>query len=265
MLTHAGTTLFAPVVAVVVLLSTNSQKSQVWRTALAVLFSAAVVISPWTLRNYFTFHQLVPVRNGLGINAYMGNCALIKTFRSDLVDDKITIKPPWTANGAFDAFRLVHITDNRRQLRYYALKIVEATAPEGYTDFNEAERDKVFLQQTEAFMLANPIPVVRLFFIKTISYFFTKFRYRRLPLTGVVAVLGVVGLLMSFKDCRVRVLGLLALAYSAPYLVTINYWYRYRYPTEPLIAVLAGIGLVRSADLFSRWRSRQADSSENRA
>lgn len=37
-------------------------KEQVWQCSLAVVFAAALVISPWTLRNYFTFGEFVPIR-----------------------------------------------------------------------------------------------------------------------------------------------------------------------------------------------------------
>ncbi len=41
--------------------------------AAAVATAVAVVITPWTIRNYELFHKLIPVRSGLGLELYIGN------------------------------------------------------------------------------------------------------------------------------------------------------------------------------------------------
>ncbi|MFY9676353.1 MAG: glycosyltransferase family 39 protein [Terriglobales bacterium] len=39
----------------------------------AVAIAVAVIIAPWTYRNYELFHKLIPVRSGLGLELYIGN------------------------------------------------------------------------------------------------------------------------------------------------------------------------------------------------
>ncbi len=41
--------------------------------AAAAAIAVAVVIAPWTYRNYELFHKLIPVRSGLGLELYIGN------------------------------------------------------------------------------------------------------------------------------------------------------------------------------------------------
>lgn len=79
-LTHAGTSLFAPISALMFLASGKPGK-EVWQCSLAVVFAAALVVSPWTLRNYFTFGEFVPIRTGVGFMFYLGNSALADTFK----------------------------------------------------------------------------------------------------------------------------------------------------------------------------------------
>jgi len=39
----------------------------------ASILAVFVVLSPWIVRNYQTFHQFIPVRSGLGLELYIGN------------------------------------------------------------------------------------------------------------------------------------------------------------------------------------------------
>jgi 4-amino-4-deoxy-L-arabinose transferase-like glycosyltransferase len=41
--------------------------------ALATALAVAIVIAPWTFRNYELFHKMIPVRSGLGLELYIGN------------------------------------------------------------------------------------------------------------------------------------------------------------------------------------------------
>jgi len=43
--------------------------------AIAAILGAIVVISPWIVRNYETFHRFIPVRSGYGLELYIGNSA----------------------------------------------------------------------------------------------------------------------------------------------------------------------------------------------
>jgi 4-amino-4-deoxy-L-arabinose transferase-like glycosyltransferase len=50
------------------------QRKSRWRTSLALAgLSCVIVVSPWFVRNYLTFHQFIPFRDGLGLELYVGN------------------------------------------------------------------------------------------------------------------------------------------------------------------------------------------------
>ncbi len=47
-----------------------------WRLPMMVAaFGALAVMAPWFVRNYETFHQIIPVRSGFGLELYVGNSA----------------------------------------------------------------------------------------------------------------------------------------------------------------------------------------------
>ena len=41
--------------------------------AIAVIFGTGVIVAPWTIRNYFVFHRLIPVSTNDGTNMWIGN------------------------------------------------------------------------------------------------------------------------------------------------------------------------------------------------
>lgn len=43
--------------------------------AMAAIVGAVVIIAPWVLRNYRTFHEFIPIRSGFGLELYIGNSA----------------------------------------------------------------------------------------------------------------------------------------------------------------------------------------------
>lgn len=44
-----------------------------WRSWLASIAVCVFVLLPWTIRNYVTFHRLIPVRDNLGLELWIGN------------------------------------------------------------------------------------------------------------------------------------------------------------------------------------------------
>jgi hypothetical protein len=246
-LTHAGTIVFAPVAAFVLLIYGGSTTPHIWRAALAIVFATAVVISPWSMRNFFTFGEFVPVRTGFGFNADLTNSSLVDTFRRGPVASA-TEDVPWTARGPFQAWRILKLQRKERLALYnYTLRIAKATSPHDFADLNEAERDKFHLQRAISFIASDPVTEMQLMLIKAADFYFLSFggpMRMRLHEAGVVAVLAVIGLFVAFKDRRVQALALFILAYSVPYVFTGPFFYRYRYPIEPLMAVLAGLGVV---------------------
>ena len=51
-----------------------SDRGRRWKQVVVMLLVAVIVIAPWTVRNYFVFHEMLPIRsNGLA-EVYFGNC-----------------------------------------------------------------------------------------------------------------------------------------------------------------------------------------------
>ncbi|MFZ0561224.1 MAG: glycosyltransferase family 39 protein [Terriglobales bacterium] len=52
------------------------RKRQTWVIPMtAAALGAIVVMAPWFVRNYETFHQFIPIRSGFGLELYIGNSA----------------------------------------------------------------------------------------------------------------------------------------------------------------------------------------------
>jgi len=52
------------------------RRNKLWLSpAMAAILGAVVVIAPWLLRNYRTFHEFIPIRSGFGLELYIGNSA----------------------------------------------------------------------------------------------------------------------------------------------------------------------------------------------
>jgi hypothetical protein len=256
-LTHAATIAFIPAAAVVALLSRWPLTWRAWQGAGVIVGSALLVLSPWAVRNYATFDEFVPVRNGAGYLAYVGNRALAETFEPSLVHERAPFKPPWTARSILDAVQLIDEKQNRRDLDAYVRNTFRATAPDQYASFNEAQRDKAFMAGALEFMLRHPLMTLQLAIVKAVRFLYQRELgwLHRIPVSF-VGLLAVLGLALSLKDRRVTALGLMALAYAAAYVVTFPFFYRYRYPIEPVLATLGGIAVIWLVQLCGQLRSR---------
>lgn len=49
------------------------KKGRWFLPALVALISFATVLTPWTVRNYNAFHKFIPIRDGFGLELYLGN------------------------------------------------------------------------------------------------------------------------------------------------------------------------------------------------
>jgi 4-amino-4-deoxy-L-arabinose transferase-like glycosyltransferase len=263
-LTQAATVVFIPVAALASLLSQWSLNWRAWRSAGVVVGAALLVISPWAARNYATFGELVLVKNGAGLITYIGNRALAETVEPSLVDDDAPFKPPWTARSILDAMRLIEDYDHHFDLIMYAQKTVRATAADQYGELNEAQRDKLLRREALDFMWQHPLTTLKLAAIKVVKFLgpSPSAWLHLIPavLTGLLAVIGVAS---SLKDSRVMALGLMALAYAGVYAVTFPFHYRYRYPIEPVLALLAGVGVIQLVGLGQRFRQRLIRASDS--
>jgi 4-amino-4-deoxy-L-arabinose transferase-like glycosyltransferase len=247
-LAHAALMVFIPLAVILILTRFGARRVDVWKSSAIVPVIALLIITPWALRNTVTFGNVIPVRNGLGYQVYVGNLGLARTFDPVLQSDSTMLAPPWTTSNARQAVASLQNLDQGHALLGPAVKAVELNAPEEYQSYNEAQRDNVFLSHTVAFALERPLVIVRLALWKGVAFYGNWG-----PLFSMIAVAAFVGWFLMRRDLRVTGLMLLLVAYTIPYAISIPFYYRYRFPVEPILFVLAGVFLGVIIRGVGRW------------
>jgi len=244
--------LFLPLVALAIIVATFPN----WRAGLmqsiVVTILALLVISPWAIRNYIEFDELVLVRTGSGQIAFIGTVAVTATVAPDLIRSEV--KPEWSANSVREAVFRAASPDGRRSLeRQYQMQYARELGGTEFHSMNEAQRDEWFMNETRMFIADNPVISAELAFWK-LRLFITRLGLGNALLAIVAAIAGAVALI------RWRLVTLtFALAvfvYSFPFALIITYvqFERYRLPIEPLLIIVATAGAWEFArSVRSRW------------
>ncbi|MGH6886425.1 MAG: hypothetical protein ACREGK_10180, partial [Geminicoccales bacterium] len=251
-LTWSTTMVFVPVVVVLLFWFAPTPWSAAKMSMVTVL-TAMLLVAPWTARNYAVFDEFVPVRNGLGHLAHLGTIGLTTTFAPESADTPVPA--PLATSGAFDAVASVGSTDpiagkaNRSALATWQMDVMAAQIGESYDELNEAQRDKWLFKEARNFVIANPLLTMQLAAAKVWEFLWLGRSSLMAPLTifGIV-----VGSVLAFKERRLLIPLTMALAYIAPFALIIPFFYRYRYPIEPVIAVLIGVSLAHVAAVALR-------------
>jgi hypothetical protein len=249
-LTHAGSLLFGPLSAFLILAGSRSSKLEAWKSAGVVLLTPVLMVAPWMLRNYLTFDQWVIVRNGFGFQLYIGNPALAQTFVAGLPIEGTATEPPWTAAGPRQALATLRDLEHDRGLRSHSRDTIEAHAPKGYELYNEAQRDRVFFSRAVTFMRDRPLLTAEMTFWKAYAFFANWGLVRSL-----IAAAAFLGWLAMMRDIRATSLALLVVGYTFPYALSLPIYYRYRAPVEPVMFVLIGLLLGTVGKQLRRWSS----------
>jgi hypothetical protein len=141
-------------------------------------------------------------------------------------------------------------------LEQWQLDYARQLAGPEYARFNEAERDDWFLAESKSFLLSHPGLGAKLALAKLEA--FVRIMGR---LGTLVCLLAALGGLVRGRTPAVTVLVIWVVAFVFPYLVAVTYYARYRSPIEPILAVLAGLGVwsvVRAMMPAARGLERQA-------
>lgn len=232
-LTHSAIAAFIPIAMLLIWTSRHPIRTEKWVAALAVPVVSIAIISPWVVRNLLTFDAFVPLRNGFGFNAYIGNPALAETYGSPGKDCPPGTAPAFRSSSPWDAVMLTLNIDNQRALYERAYQCMASSAPQGYSQLNEAQRDRLYLMRVFSFIRSEPVQWIQITWYKILLFFGSHF------VQLIISLLAFFGLIISRKKSHARLIGLLILGFAAPYILAIPFYYRYRYPIEPLILVLA--------------------------
>ena len=239
-LTYSVAMLFIPLSVLLVLFSPRLFQVVKGKTALAIILTACLTISPWTYRNYQVFGHFVPVRTGMGLNFHHGNPILAGTITGGNYACSNTFGSLWQASNAREAILLSKqgskYTHPIFQRSYDCL---EQEVPDGYENFNEVERDKVYMQKSVEFILAEPQTFIALAYNKFLGLY-----EGWSPSPKKIAILAFMGSLLAIRKPKARILVMMIAIFSVPYSLAVSWWYRYRYPIEPILLILASYVLV---------------------
>ena len=251
-LTWSTTMVFVPVAVLLLFWFAPTPWSAAKMSAATVL-TAMLLVAPWIARNHAVFDEFVPGRNGGGHLAHLGTIGLTATFAPERAD--APVPAPLATSGPFDAVASVGSTDpiagkaKRSALADWQMDVMAAEIGASYDELNEAQRDKWLLGEARDFIIANPLLTMQLGVAKIWEFLWVGRSSLMAPLT----IFGIVmGSVLAFKERRLLIPLAMALAYLAPFAIIIPFFYRYRYPIEPVIAVLVGVSLAHVAEAVLR-------------
>jgi len=202
------------------------RERQAGRASTGKMFAAVgvcfLILLPWTVRNYVVFHRLIPVRDNLGLELWVGN------------HEGVT----W-------------ICDYGNQF--------PADHPEEYNRFGEIAFFEARGKVAVDFIRSHPGEFVHLF-VQRVVYFWTappeNSNYMT-PVWALVAVLSMVGAVLAIKKKRkyavpwLLALSLFPLVYYVAHPLAI-----YRHPIEPLILLTASYTLSVGLRAYFRAHPR---------
>lgn len=264
-LAGSATLLFAPIVAGILALAPATRPRRGPVIAAAVLLSWICVIAPWTYRNFRAFGTLVPIRTGFGLAVHSGNPVLAETFAPGIGGCPGIAAPPFRAADADAAVRLARAEGSRQRLDARPVACVQQATGDRTWTLNEAERDRISIRAGVQFIAAHPLVALQLAWAKAKAYY-TGWDAATTWAAGLALVGLVIGVLLAGK--AVLPIAGLTMALSVPYLVGVPYFYRYRYPAEPILLIFAayacvaawhvGVGSIGARRGWARSRKKPA-------
>ena len=256
-LTWSSTMVFLPVAVLLLFWFAPSPRAAL-KMSTATVLTAMLLVAPWTARNYTVFGEFVPVRNGLGHLAHLGTVGLSASFAPERAD--APVPAPFATSDPFDAVAAVGVTDpragktNREALAGWQMDVIVIQIGDSNDELNEAQRDEWLLGKARDFVTANPLLTLQLAIAKLWEFLWLDRWPGGWPLGAALTGFGLlVSTVLAFSDRRLLIPLTMALAYMAPFAVITPFFYRYRYPIEPVIALLIGVSLAHVAEFGLRW------------
>jgi 4-amino-4-deoxy-L-arabinose transferase-like glycosyltransferase len=214
-----------------------------WRRAAALLLGGVLVTAPWVIRNAMVFGRLIPARSGFGQIAHVGNPMLASTFVRDVVPCAEVRQAPWTAAGPLAAVMQTRDATARNALEEVGRQCIRSMAPANYRSLDEVERDGLYQREAFRFIRARPDVFAQLVAAKSAAYFFVGWAGQ----VKLVLLLAIPGFILGRRRLEVWLLAAWIGAFATPYLISMPYFDRYRYPVEPLLLLVASYPVVALA------------------
>ena len=258
-LTWSSGMVFIPAIAAYLLIKDRFSRRAVTNGALICL-TAALLVAPWSIRNYLVFDELVPVRNGAGYLAWIGTVGAAGTYDTQRVGVEAPV--PWRSDGPFDAVATYSFetgSDFRQELEEWQKQILDEKKGAQGASYTEAQRDKWFLGEAIAFSRQNPGTVILLGAVKLHTFVtIADMPVSALwPLALMLSIAAYLGLVCAFffvkQQPKLIVPIMLTWAFMLPFALISPFFYRYRQPVEPAIALLVGVSFVMVIAWF--WNS----------
>ena len=228
-LTKAVAVLYAPLFIAGWWLSRKGSRSKIEpRTAIlaaaTALATMAVVISPWTVRNYVVTGHPVPISTGFS-DAFLRGYVFSKT-------EYITLRQPPYTDG-----------ENESNAMFRQICAAEGAVWEQ----DDYQTDKILNRAAKARFLASPLAFVRKTVVGLFTFWYEMTSLKTSLAAGTMAlaawVFAAIGLLRSRTEKRPAWLLLLPILYLNLFLAPLLALGRYSVPIMPCLMVLSAFGL----------------------
>ena len=204
---------FIPVTAALIVAWGWNNRPVAIRRAFLMAAVAVLTTLPWTVRNYLTFGELVPGRNGAGQIAFISVVGSAGTLAPHTL--RSTIKPAWTAESPFHAVSNMQRYEERRPLYRFQMDYAKELGTTRFAAMNEAQRDAWFLGETVRFLRTHPVLSAELA-VEKIKLFV---RLSESPLGAILCPLAAAGGLLAFRAPGALGLALWAGAFVVPFVI----------------------------------------------
>jgi len=240
-LTGSATVLMAPLAA--------GALCKARKTAAVLLCAWAAVILPWSARNYSTFGELVPIRTGFGLILMSGNPILAQTLEPDKGGCSGFRQPLFVARSAWDAVSRAVMPENAKRLDSRPVQCGARELRDRYFSMNEAERDRYWSADAWRFIEAEPELAAELALAKLGRFFLLTG-----SLAAVITIGGFAGLGLSARLSSAVAVFVASLSQALPYVLSVPYSYRYRYPLDPVLLLFGAYAIAVLATRAGRAR-----------
>jgi len=230
-LTGSATVLMAPLAAAALF--------KARKTAAVLLCAWAAVILPWSARNYSTFGELVPIRTGFGLILMSGNPILAQTLEPDKGGCPGFRQPLFVARNAWDAVSRAVLPENAKRLDSRPVQCGARDLHDRYFGMNEAERDHYWSADAWRFIGAEPRLAAELALAKIGRFFLLTGSFAAL-----ISIAAFVGLSLSARMASAVAVFIASVSQAVPYVLSVPYSYRYRYPLDPVLLLFGAYAIV---------------------